>query len=124
MCIHQHVGVILLPLDEVGKVCPQATALDAVHQLVVVIEFHQAATAGKGTTHFVQHRLVVALVSCWRTELGKDESVGHQCVDGADGRVGNVVLVNQVVAVSDPVLALGGIVANAVVVVLLTPCGI
>ena len=50
--------------------------------------------------------------------------MGHQSVDGTDGRISNIVLVNQVVTIGNPVLALVAVVANLVVVVLLTPCSI
>ena len=124
MCVHEHIGIVFLPLDEVCKVCPQAAVLNAVHQVVVVVEFHQTATACKGTTQFVQYRLVVAWVRCWRTELGEDETVSHQCVDRTDGRVGYVVLIYETVAIGDPVLASVGVVACLTVIVLLTPCSI
>ena len=50
--------------------------------------------------------------------------MGHQRVDGADRRVGHVVLVNETVAVGDPVLAVDAVVADGAVVVLLSPGGV
>ena len=47
--------------------------------------------------------------------------MGHQRVDGADGRVRHVVLVNEAVAVGNPVFAVDAVVANRAVVAFLTP---
>ena len=48
----------------------------------------------------------------------------HQCIDRTDRRVLNVVLVNEAVAVSDPLFAVDRVVTSFAVVIFLTPSSI
>ena len=125
--VGQHVGVAFLPVDAVGNLLPEraggvGVVGDGVGQVIVVVEFDHARAAGEGAAQFAHHARVVSVLCA--TELREDETVGHQRVDGAEGRVGHVVLVNEVVAVGDPLLAVGALVAHIVIVVLLSPYGI
>ena len=67
---------------------------------------------------------LIAHVLAHTAVLREDEAVGHERVDGADGRVGHVVLVDQAVAVGNPVLTVAAVVACRTVVILLSPGGI
>ena len=123
MGIWQHIGILLLPLDAVGDIAPESTAIDAVQLVFVAIEFHHARTAGKGAADFAEHTGIVKVrghitIGC------NDDAVGHQCVDRTEGRVLHIVLIYEAVAIGDPILAVGGAVANLSVVLLLSPSGI
>ena len=124
MSIGQYIGILLLPCNTLGKVCPKLTVVDAVHQLIVIIELNHTRTANECTTEFAKNSIVISAVTGWRTKLSQHESMSHQCIDWTDWRVLNIVLINQTVAVCNPVLTVDAVVTNAAVVILLTPCSI
>ena len=125
MYVGQDIFLLLLPSDAVGEVFPEAAATDAVHQREVGIYFHHAASAGEGTAQLTQDvGIGSAHLGNATAVLGEDEAMRHHAVDGTEGRVLNKVLIDETVAVGNPLFAAVALVAHCAPVVLLTPDGI
>ena len=126
--IWQHILISLLPANQVCQVTPQDTSLTAavgnrVHQTVVIVQLNHTRTAGKSTTQFPKHGSIIHILA-HRTELGQDKSVSHQCIYRTYRTVLYKILINQTVAIRNPVLTVNCIVASRTIVILLTPYGI
>ena len=127
MCVGQDIGISFLPVHAVGKFLPEFALLslgilDAVHQRIVVVEFHHARTASKGATHLAHHAIVAHILR-HVAEIGEDEPVGHQRVDGAKWRTLYIVLINKAVTIGDPFLTVGAH-TDFAIVIFLAPCSI
>ena len=118
--IGQHIGIVFLPLQALCKVAPQTSTMDAIHQRVVVVEFHHTRTTSEGTTEFAHDAVIVTRFGDI-AKIGEDESMRHQRVDGTDRRVLHKVLVHQAVAISDPLFTVGALVSDFTIVIFLTP---
>ncbi len=124
--VGKHVGVLCLPVNQVGNLLPEiALALrvgDVVESLVVGVELYHARAAAKGAAHLANDAVIVHRLG--NGAVGAEyHAVGHQRVDGADRRVLHEVLVNEAVAVGNPLLAVVAH-ANLSEVAFLTPYGI
>ena len=125
MHVGQDIFLRLLPADALGEVAPELAGIDAVHQREVGIDLHHAAATGKGTTQFAHDvGIVAAHVGNTPAVLREHKAVRHQGVDGTEGRVLHEVLIDEAVAVGNPLFACVALVAYCAPVVLLPPDGI
>ena len=136
MNVGEYVGVILLPLDTLGKVGPQCTVIGIVHEIVVTVQLNHSRAAGKSTAELAESSCIAKVLGChillflpeeYTTlgiVVGQDESVSHQCIDWTQRRILHIMLVYKLVTVCNPILAVAAVVTQLAIVVLLTPSSI